>query len=202
MKLEDFFKKLELALADKDTAEGLKSFGIEPEQLEGFKDLTIPTTLDEALKVREIQSEYDKRLGKAAQTREDNLKAKFNFVEKEDKKQPNEEEVKTDNTALKALMDKLSAMEKKLQEQEQEKQKLTIEQKRAEFAKNLKERGIPSVYVHELDLEKDFDSQFDAVSKKFEEEVGPIKNPGQRLPFPKNSGAKKPSKEEIAAIVG
>ena len=48
MTFEEFIKKLEVALADKDTAEGLKSFGIEPEQIEGFKDLTIPSNLDEA----------------------------------------------------------------------------------------------------------------------------------------------------------
>lgn len=203
MKLEDFIKKLSVALNDEDTAKGLESFGITTEQVEGLKELKIPATLNEALEIKEIQSEYDKKLAKAADTRETNLKAKYDFKEKEQQQDPNEGKTKYSDPALQALLEKLTEMEKWKEEQEQEKKTQTVEQKRAEFQKNLKDKGIPAVYVHELDLEKDFDSQFETVSKKFEEDGGSFKTEGKSFkpPYQVKTDSK-PSKEEISAIVG
>ena len=206
MTLEEFLKKLEVALEDKDTAEGLKSFGIEPEQIEGFKDLTIPTTLDEALKIKGVQSDYDKRLGKAAQTREEKLRSKFKFVEKDgEEEEEEEEEMNTDNPVIKSLMETVKELKKDLDQQKQEKQKETLAEKRTRAMEYLKSKGILPVYVHELDLEKDIEEQFDAVKKKFEEDGGLIKpqtKPGAgRLPNPRNPGANnEPSKEEVEAF--
>ena len=200
MTLEEFIKKLGIALQDEDTAKGLESFGIEPEQLEGFKDLTIPTTLNEALKIKGVQSEYDQRLAKAADTREAKLKLKYGFGEEEEE-QPEEEEVKTDNPEIKKLLNEISEMKKWREEQEQEKKTQTVEQKRAAFTKNLKEKGIPAVYVHELDLEKDFDEQLETVSKRFEEDGGSFSQKTTKLPFTKRGETKnEPSKEEIEAF--
>lgn len=202
MKLQDFIRKLSVALNDEDTAKGLESFGITSEQVEGLKELKTPATLNEALEIKEIQSEYDKKLAKAADTREANLKSKFDFKEKE-QQDPNEGKTKSDDPAIQALLDKLSKMEEWKEQQEQEKKTQTVEQRRAEFQKNLKDKGIPTVYVHELDLEKDFDSQFETISKKFEEDGGSFKAEGKSFkpPYQVKTDSK-PSKEEISAIVG
>ena len=208
MTLEEFFKKLEVALGDKDTAEGLKSFGIEPDQVEGLKDLKIPATLDEALKLKEIQSEYDKRLAKAAETRETKLKSKFNFVEKAQEEEE-EEEPDVKDPAMKAVLAQMKKMSEKLEAFENEKKQETLEQKKTRAREYLKSKGILPGYVNELDLDKDFEEQFETVKEKYEADGGvlttdlPAPKPGQgRLPHPRNPGAAKPSKEEIAAIVG
>ncbi|WP_417885517.1 hypothetical protein [Zunongwangia sp.] len=207
MKFEEFIKKLGLALEDEDTAKALESFGIKPDQIEGFKDLAIPTNLDEALRIKGVQSDYDKRLGKAVQTREDNLKKKFNFVEKEEPDE--EEEIETKDPAMKALLEEIKEMKKWRKEQEEAKQTETLEQKQQKAKDFLKSKGILPAYVHEMDLDKDFEEQFETVKTKFVEDGGTIAtdpNPNprqQRMPAPRNQdGAKKPSKEDIAKIVG
>lgn len=206
MKFEEFIKKLGVALEDEDTTKALESFGIKPDQIEGFKDLAIPTNLDEALKIKGVQSDYDKRLGKAAQTREDNLKKKFNFVEKEEPEE--EEEIETKDPAMKAILAQMKKMGEKLEKYETEKQQETQAQKQQKAKDFLKSKGILPAYVHEMDLDKDFEEQFETVKSKFEEDGGtiatdPNPNPRQhRMPVPNNGGAKKPSKEDIAKIVG
>lgn len=208
MTLEEFIKKLKVALADKDTAEGLKSFGIEPDQIEGFEDLTIPTTLDEALKIKGVQSEFDKRLAKAADTREAKLKLKYGFgkEEEEEKNTEEEEEIDVKDPAMKAVLAQMKKMSEKLEAFENEKKQETLEQKRSRAMDYLKSKGILPVYVHEMDLEKDFEEQFDTVKKKFEDDGGTLttqKKSGTsgRLPNPTNPGAKnEPSKEEVEAF--
>lgn len=205
MTLEEFFKKLEVALGDKDTAEGLKSFGIEPDQLEGLKDLKIPATLDEALKLKEIQSEYDKRLAKAAETRENKLKSKFNFVEKAQEEEE-EEEPDVKDPAMKAVLAQMKKMSDKLEAFENEKKQETLEQKKTRAREYLKSKGILPGYASELDLDKDFEEQFESVKEKFEADGGTIatENPkplGIRVPLPRNPGPKnEPSKEEKEAL--
>tara|TARA_B100000378_G_scaffold236018_1_gene202695 strand:- start:10206 stop:10826 length:621 start_codon:yes stop_codon:yes gene_type:complete len=206
MKFEEFIKKLGVALEDEDTAKALESFGIKPDQIEGFKDLAIPTNLDEALKIKGVQSDYDKRLGKAAQTREDNLKKKFNFVEKEEPEE--EEEIETKDPAMKAILAQMKKMGEEIQGFKAKEQQQTVEQKKQDARDFLKENKIPGVYVHEMDLEKDFKEQLEKLSEKVKEDgvsletTEPANPRTRRLPVPNNGGAKKPSKEDIAKIVG
>lgn len=196
--MEEIIKKLLLAAQDEDTAQGLKKFGIEPDQIEGLKDLKIPATLDEALTIKAVQSDFDKKVAKAIETRENNLKEKFDFVPKEQKQKEKEDEVNTDNSVLEAI----NALKAELASLKQEKAQETLAQKEARLAADLKSKGIPAIYVKAFDLEKDLDEQMETVSKQFEEEFGTVvKKPGQKLPFPQR-GNDKPSKEEIAAIVG
>ncbi len=194
--MEEFIKKLKLALQDKDTAEGLKAFGIEPEQLDGLNDITTPATLDEALKLKGIQSEYDKRLAKAANTREENLKSKFDFKAKE---QEEEEEVKTDDPALKLILKEFNALKEKMAQQEAEKVKETQAQKLTRLTEDLKSKGIPAIYAKEFNLEEDLEAQFETVKKQFETDFGTIAKPaGTKLPFPKKPETKnEPSKQEV-----
>lgn len=194
--MEEFIKKLKLALQDKDTAEGLKAFGIEPEQLDGLNDINTPTTLDEALKLKGIQSEYDKRLAKAANTREENLKSKFEFKAKE---QEEEEEVKTDDPALKAILKELKDLREKQAAQEAEKAKETQAQKLTRLTEDLKSKGIPAIYAKEFNLEEDLEAQFETVKKQFETDFGTIAKPtGIKLPSPKRPETKnEPSKTEV-----
>lgn len=201
MTLQEFIKKLGIALEDEDTAKGLESFGIKPEQIEGFKDLTVPTNLDEALKIKGVQSEFDKRLGKAAETREAKLKKKYGFGEEEE--QEEEEEINTDDPAVKAMMAQMKKMSDKLEAFENEKQKETLEQKKTRAKEYLKSKGILPGYASELDLDKDFDEQFETVKEKYLEDGGTIATedskpkPGQRMPVPKRGDDKnEPSKEE------
>ncbi|WP_028375995.1 hypothetical protein [Leeuwenhoekiella sp. MAR_2009_132] len=206
MTLKEFIKKLKLAAGDPEAAEELKKFGIEAETIEEFEGLDVPTTLDEALKIKGVQSEFDKRLAKSADTREAKLKKKFGFGEEEEEEEE-EEEIQTKDPAMKALLAKLSKMEKDLEDQKAEKQQQTAAQKKQKAIDYLKSKNIPAVYVHELDLEKDFEEQFEAVSAKVKEDGFSLDKPEnfnqrQRLPVPRNPGDKKPSKEEISKIVG
>lgn len=206
MTLQEFIKKLGIALEDEDTAKGLESFGITPEQIEGFKDLTVPTNLDEALKIKGVQSEFDKRLGKAADTREAKLKKKYGFGEEEE--QEEEEEINTDDPAMKAMLKELKEMREWREKQEKAKEQETLEQKRTRAKEYLKSKNIPGVYVHELDLDKDFDEQYEELSEKVKadgvsiEAPEPVNPRSGRIPVPTNGGNKKPSKEDIAKIVG
>lgn len=193
-------EKLVLALKDEDTAKELEKFGLTIDLIEGFEELEKPATLDEAIRNFNLQSDLDKKLDKALKTREDNLKAKYNFVEKEQAEQKQETEAK--DPALKALLDKLSAMEKWKEELEQEKQVQTLEQKKAAAVNLLSEHKIPAIYQSRFDLEKPLEEQLEAVTKEYEKDFGAApRQTGTRLPFPKR-GEDKPSKEEVKAIVG
>jgi len=200
MTIQEFIKKLGIALDDEDTAKALESFGITSTNYEGIKDLNIPTTLDEALKDTSIQSEYDRRLGKAVQTREENLKSKYDFKEKDDT--PPSDPPST-NPALEALTKQLQAMQDKFSDLEKEKITQTLEQKKTAFTARLTEKGIPKIYASVFDPEKDMDSQMETVEKQYSEDTPTRPNHGaNRLPKPGNPGERKPSKEEIADIVG
>lgn len=199
--MEEIIKKLMTALQDEDTAKELEKFGIKADQIEGYKDLKVPATLDEALENKDIQSEFDRRLAKAAETREENLKKKFDFKSKEEQPPKPSKEDNPDPMYQK-LIEKLEQYDKKFEAMEKEKQQLTVAQKREKAQSLLKEKGIPPIYVHELDLEKDLDEQLETVSKRFEEEFKPLadkgKKPGTKVPFPSGAGNNEPSKEEAA----
>lgn len=199
--MEEIIKKLMTALQDEDTAKELEKFGIKADQIEGYKDLKVPATLDEALENKEIQSEFDRRLAKAAETREENLKKKFDFKSKEEQPPKPSKEDNPDPMYQK-LIEKLEQYDKRFEAMEKEKQQLTVAQKREKAQSLLKEKGIPPIYVHELDLEKDLDEQLETVSKRFEEEYKPFadkgKKPGTKVPFPNGGGNNEPSKEEAA----
>lgn len=201
--MKEFIKKLKLALADKDTAEELKKFGIEAENLEGLEDLEKPETLDEALKQFNLQSDFDKRVDKALKTREDNLKAKYDFVEKE---QPKEDKTKvdTDNPAMQAILDQMQKMSDELKNIKQEKAQESLAQKKERAVKLLSEKGIPKTYRHEFDYEKDLEEQLETVSNIFVEDGGSFKSEEKsrsRIPFPKKPAAtNQPSKEEVEAF--
>lgn len=202
--MEELIKKLLLASQDEDTAKELKKFGIEPDQIEGYKDLKIPANLDEALKIKGVQSEFDRKLAKALATREENLKDKFNFVEKEQTTEE-EEETNVKDPAIKAVLAQMKKMSDKLETFEKEKVQTTLAQKKSQVVENLKSKGIPSIYASAFDLEKDFEEQMETVQKQFDTDSGTIlkdRKPGQKLPFPRTTGDAKPSKEEIAKIVG
>ncbi len=207
MKIEEFIKKLGVALEDDDTAKALEAFGVTPEQIEEFKDLTVPSNLEEALKIKGVQSEFDKKLKKAADTREAKLKKRFGFGEEEEEEMEEEEEIETKDPAVKLMLKELKEMRAWRKEQEENKQQETVAQKTQKARDFLKSKGILPGYASELDLEKDFEEQFETVKEKFEADGGTIvtevvTNPRhQRIPVPQNGGAKKPSKEEIADIV-
>lgn len=203
MDLDELIEKLSLAQKDETAMKELEKFGVTTDKIEGLKDLKAPATLDEALENKEIQSEFDRRLAKAATTREERLKEKFDFKEKE---QPKKEDPKggdnqSDNPAMKAMMEQIQKMAERIESFEKEKQQMTIEQKKAKVLETLRSKNIPEVYVHEFDLEKDVDEQLDTVSKKFEEQFGQFqpKSPGAgRPPVPTvNGGNGKPSKDDI-----
>lgn len=207
MKIEEFIKKLGVALEDDDTAKALEAFGVTPEQIEEFKDLKVPSNLEEALKIKGVQSEFDKKLKKAADTREAKLKKRFGFGEEEEEEMEEEEEIETKDPAMKLVLAQMKKMGEKLEKYETEKQQETVAQKTQKARDFLKSKGILPGYASELDLEKDFEEQFETVKEKFEADGGTIvtevlTNPRhQRIPVPQNGGAKKPSKEEIADIV-
>lgn len=189
-------EKLTLALADADTAKELEKFGITSDLLEGIEDLKTPETLDEALKAFNFQPEFDKRIAKSLSTREENLKAKYDFVEK-DQAKVKKEEVKTQDPALQAVLDQLQELKDKLAQQDQDRAKETQAQKINRLTEDLKTNGIPAIYAKEFDLEKDLEDQFEAVKKQFETDFGTIAKPSSKLPFPKRPETKnEPSKAE------
>jgi predicted nuclease with TOPRIM domain len=199
--MEELIKKLKLALEDAGTAEELKKFGIEPEQIEGIKDLKVPATLEEALQIREIRSEFDKKIAKSLATREENLKSEFDFVKKEQKKE--EEKNTVTDPAMKALLDEFQALKTKLEEKEKAELVQTAAQKKASAVEFLKSKSIPGVYVNLLNLEEDLEGQMESVSKQFEDDGGSFKAPRDpnRPPQPRNPGTKnEPSKEEVEAF--
>jgi len=204
MTLKEFIKKLKLAAQDKEAAEELKKFGIEAETIEEFEGLDVPTTLDEALKIKGVQSEFDKRLAKSADTREAKLKKKYGFGEEEEEEEDEEDEIIAKDPAMKALLEEIKEMKKWRKEQEEAKQQETLEQKKTRAKEYLKSKNIPAIYVHELDLEKDFEEQFETVSAKVKEDGFSLEQPKTRtgnLPFPKRGDDEvKPSKEEVDAF--
>ena len=66
-----------------EDSEQFKAIIAEP--FKGISDkleLKLPTNLDDALKLPGMQSEFDKKITSATQTREDNLKSQWDFVKK------------------------------------------------------------------------------------------------------------------------
>ena len=189
-------EKLLVASQDEDALKVLEQFGLTKDFIEGYNELEKPATLDEALKSFNLQSDFDKRVDKALKTREDNLKAKYDFVEKEQKEDTKEPEVK--DPAMKALLEEISEMKKWRQEQEEQKKVQTIEQKKSQAAEFLKSHNIPSIYGSKFDLEKPLEEQLDTVKGEYEKDFGTVaKQPGIKMPVPRRVDDNKPSKSEV-----
>ena len=190
-------EKLTIALNDVDFAKELEKFGITAESLEGIEDLKKPETLDEALKTFNFQSDFDKRFTKALQTREENLRAKYDFVEKEQKPDPVDPKNPTPDQAV---LDYIKKLEKRLDDQDEAK-KLESETSKHQKAKDLlKSKNIPEVYTSKFDFEKDLNEQLEGINSEYQTDAETLiksKLPNIKLPTggPTKDGLKV-SKEE------
>ena len=189
-------EKLLVASEDEDALKVLEQFGLTKDLIEGFDELEKPATLDEAIRNFNLQSDLDKKLDKAIKTREENLKAKYDFVEKE--QTPDKKEPEAKDPAIKALLDELKEIKEWRKEQEEAKKVQTIEQKKAAAAERLKSENIPGIYVSILDLDKDLDEQLPAIKERFTKEFPEAtKSKGFKLPNPtKGDDLNKPSKQD------
>jgi len=164
-------KKIVEGLKSKGTHnELLKLFEIESEdQIEGaISKLGTPTkSFKELLEDKNYQSEFDKLVTKAVQTREDKIKSEFNLVKKDDGGGNPDPQPKP-NSGLEA---KLDALQKRLDEQDREKR---LEKRRSQVTKLLSENKMPERYSQFFDLDKDdfdLEDQFKPIKAEFEEMI-------------------------------
>jgi len=190
-------EKLAIALNDADFAKELEKFGITAESLEGIEDLQKPETLDEALKTFNFQSDFDKRFTKALQTREENLRAKYDFVEKEQKPDPVDPKNPTPD---KAVLDYIKKLEKRLDDQDEAKKLESETSKKQKAIDLLKSKNIPEIYAGKFDLEKDLNEQLEGIHSDYQTDAETLiksKLPNIKLPTGGSTQAgSKVSKEE------
>lgn len=85
--MDELIKALKAALLAGGLTEDSEQFknAIKPEHFEGLRlqlEMKQPTTFEESLKIPGFQSAFDKKITDATQTRENNLKEKWDFIEK------------------------------------------------------------------------------------------------------------------------
>jgi hypothetical protein len=172
-------------LKDSEASKELLKFGLTSELIEGIEDLKKPATLNEAITAFNLQSELDKVITKATQTREDNLKAKYNFVDKEQNPDPKPATPPV-NPEFEALQNQLKAITDKLAANEAEKKTLSLAAQKAKAVEILASKGIPAVYAANLDLEKDINDQLPTVEQAFQTDLSTFKIsklPNTKLPI-------------------
>lgn len=195
-KLIDALKK---ALLEGGLDEGSDSYKkvIGSKEFEGLKkqlEKESPTSFDEFLKLPDFKSEFDRQISKAVQSRESNLREKYDFKEK-DGKDPNDGNKETE--AMKQIRELTERLDKS-------EQKNLLNSRRATAEKLLKEKGIPSAFLKHFDLngEADIDSQIEDVEKVFNDTRQEIINgsvKGTKLPA--GSTETKVTDEEALAMV-
>jgi hypothetical protein len=202
--MKDLKEKLSVMLKDPEAAKELLKFGLTAEIVEGIEDLKKPATLNEAITAFNLQSELDKVITKATQTREDNLKAKYNFVDKE---QPKPEDPKgptpPENPELAALQAQLKAITDTLAQNQAKEKENALLASRAKAVELLASKGIPAVYAGNLDLSKDINEQLPEVEKAFQTDLTTFKIsklPNTKLPLGTPPDPNQLSKEEQEAF--
>lgn len=190
---EELLVALRAALLKAGLTEDSEQFkAVIAEPFKGISDkleMKLPTTLDEALKIPGIQSELDKRVTSATQTREDNLKSQWDFVEKG--KGPKEE----------------TPLEKKVREMEEENIKRNaadvLSKKNAAAEKLLEGKKIPKAFLKHFDFESEtsLEDQVEGVETIFTEvKQGIVAESGGGGPFPMGGEGDEASAEELAGI--
>jgi hypothetical protein len=175
--MSELKQKLKLAVQDPDALKELTKFGLTPEIIEGIEDLKKPATFDEALTSFNLQSEFDKRIAKAINTREENLKAQFNFVAKEQTPPIDTPPTPGANPQLDALMAEFNKLAKRLDDKETLEKQTSLETKKANAVEALKSKGIPAIYVNNLDLDKDLNEQLPSVEAIFQTDAAAFGKP-------------------------
>ncbi|MEI6865559.1 hypothetical protein [Flavicella sp.] len=184
---------LKAALLAAGLAEDSKEFkAIIAEPFKGVSDkleLKPPTTLDEALKLPGVQSEFDKKVTSATQTREDNLKAQWDFVEKG--KDPKIE----------------SPLEKKVREMEEANTardvKESLVSKTTTAEKLLEGKKIPKAFLKQFDFESEtsLEDQLEGVETTYTEvKQGIVADSGDGGRFPVGGEGDSASEKELADI--
>lgn len=150
---------------------------------------------------KDYQSEFDKLITKAVNTREEKLKAEYNFIKKEGDPDP--------------TPDTRTAREKKLESDLEELRKLVVKSNsdtavqklRSEAMSKLKEAKIPERYIQFFDLEdkeKSIDDQFTDIKTEFDSFKESLKKDlnvnTTGLPFPTHLGDGQASEAEIKEI--
>lgn len=145
--MDEFIKVLKAALLKGGLKEDSSEFLsiIKPDNFQGVLDklkadteITLPTTLEEALKLPGIQSLYDKKITEAVQKRETNLKEQWDFVEKGKGPTPETDEQK-----------RIKALEEKYKVDEAAK---ILNAKKTNAINILKEMKIPDAFVNHFDF--------------------------------------------------
>lgn len=189
-KLIEALKKVLIASGLKEDSKEFKN-AIKPENFKEIKsqlEIKLPTTLDEALKLPGIQSLYDKKVTEATQSRETNLKEKWDFVEKGKGTETN------DQKAIRELQEKGELQEKQI----------ALDKKTSSAEKLLEDKKIPKSFLKHFDFnsETSLDEQLTGVESTFTEiKQGIITdNVGNGLPL--GGGAKgEASEEELDNII-
>lgn len=179
--MKELKEKLKLAILDQDALKELNKFGVTPELIEGLTDLK-PATLDEAIANFNLQSDFDKKVTLALKTREDNLKAKYNFVEKE--QDPTPAPAPGASPEMAALLAEFNKLSKRMDEKETLEKTNSLETKKAEAVELLKSKGIPAIYAANLDLTKDLNEQLPAVETAFQTDASAFGKPKPNTKLP------------------
>ena len=159
-------------------------------------------TFEEFIKEKENQSEFDKYLGKAANTREEKLKEKFNFVKKDGgEPDPKDKGDKKDSEVYKELQ--------KLKDQVNGYERSRVLEKKQKMANILlKENKIPSKFIKLFDFTDDAKESIEDQFKEIQGDVGEFKDKviddlgaHGNIPMPQAQATGKATENEINEIV-
>lgn len=179
-----------LAAGLTEDSEQFKAIIAEP--FKGISDkleLKLPTNLDEALKLPGVQSEFDKKVTSATQTREDNLKAKWDFVEKG--KGPKEET--PEQKEIRELRERLDGTDAAS----------ALAKKTTAAEKLLEGKKIPKAFLKHFDFksETSLEDQIEGVEEVYTEvKQGIVTAAVGDTKFPMGGGEGEAGEEELADI--
>ena len=154
---------------------------------------------EEIVKDKDYQSDLDKLLGKAANTREEKLKEKYNFV----KKEGSDEGGKGTKGSDSEWKEKFEELKKQVDGFEATR---ILEKKESKARGLLKEHKIPEKFIKLFDFDSDTDisEQFKAIQEdvgKFKDTVREELGSHGPVPIPNVKTSGKASADEIEAIV-
>jgi len=175
----------------KEDSQEFKAITAEP--FKGVSDkleIKLPTTLDEALKLPSFQSEFDRKVTLSNQAREDNLKAKWDFVEK--------------GTAPKEE----TPLEKEVREMREANTKRDskdiLDGKKASAKKLLEDKKIPQSFLKQFDFDSEtsIEDQLEGVETIYTEvKQGIVSESVGNSKFPTGGDDKDVSDEEAKDLV-
>jgi len=193
--MDELIKALKAALLKGGLTEDSEQFKnvIKPENFEGLKEqleMKQPTTFEESLKIPGFQSAFDKKITDAIQSREANLKEKWDFVEKG--KAP-----AVETAEQKAI--------RELQEQQTARDKADALKNKQTAAKTLlNSKKIPDAFLSHFDFNSEtaLEEQLKEVENTFTDIKQNIitSSIGNKLPLGKGENGEV-SKEEADSIV-